>query len=80
MRQPKANLTQSKESFELLFHQVLESVEDEAVCEEQDKEKIQHLLDEESGEDFSLIAEAQELISTLTALKEEIDSEQEKDA
>ncbi len=46
LRQAKANLTQSKESFELLFHQVLESVEDEAVCEEQDiKEEIQDLLD-----------------------------------
>ncbi len=30
LRQDKANLTQSKESFELLFHQALVSVEDEA--------------------------------------------------
>ncbi len=63
-----------------LLNQVLESVEDEAIWEEQDKEQIQDLLDEESGEGFSLIAEAQELISTLTAHKEEIDSENEKDA
>ncbi len=46
LKQAKANLNQSKESFELLFRQVLQSVDDEAVCEEQDKEQIQDLLNE----------------------------------
>ncbi len=80
LRQAKANLTESKVSFELLLHQVLESVKEEAICEEQDKERIQDLLDEESEEGFSIIAEAQELIYALTVLKEEIDSEHEIDA
>ncbi len=46
----------------------------------QDEEQIQDLLNEESGEGFFLIAEAQELISTLTALKEEIDLEQKAES
>ncbi len=38
------------------------------------------MLDEEYGEVFPFIAQAQEMISTLTALKEEIDWEQARDA
>ncbi len=80
LRQTKANLLESKESFELLFSSSPRYCGKWGNLRKARWRANPRFARLESGEGFSLITEAQEFISTLTALKEEIDSEQEKDA
>ncbi len=78
LRQAKSNLEHTIVSYETLFHQVLETLEKEANSAGQTKEQVQVLWDKEYEESFPILAQAREMISTLTALREEIDSERKE--
>ncbi len=78
LREAKANLTQFKESYGILFNQVLVTLEKEATVAGRTEDEVQVLLDKEHEASFSILAAAQGMIAALTALKEEIDSEDQK--
>ncbi len=78
LRQAKTNLEYTMVSYDELFNQVLETLEKGANSAGQAEEQVQVLLDKEYGETFHILAEARQMISTLTALKEEIDSGRER--
>ncbi len=68
LRQAKSNLEYTKVSYEEIFHQVLEILEKEATSAGQSNEQVQVLLDKEYGEAFPILAQAQQMISTLAAV------------